>query len=108
PGMSAEEVRGELAQRVAATLEGTGLSVEVRAMLGAVPPLSTPPEASIVKLAERLTGKPAGSVAFATEGPYLSSMGLDTIVLGAGDIDVAHQPDEHVALDRLAPMERII
>ena len=28
---------------------------------------------------------------------------METIVLGPGDIDQAHQPDEYLALDRVRP-----
>jgi acetylornithine deacetylase len=42
-------------------------------------------------------------VAFATEAPYLQQLGMDVVVLGPGDIDVAHQPDEYLALDRIQP-----
>jgi acetylornithine deacetylase len=30
-------------------------------------------------------------------------MGINTVVLGPGDIDQAHQPDEYLAEDRIAP-----
>jgi acetylornithine deacetylase len=33
---------------------------------------------------------------------------MDTVVLGPGDIDQAHQPDEYLALDRLTPMIDIL
>jgi acetylornithine deacetylase len=52
---------------------------------------------------EHLTGHSAQSVAFATEAPFLQQLGMDTIVLGPGSIDVAHQPDEYMALDQVQP-----
>jgi acetylornithine deacetylase len=33
----------------------------------------------------------------------LSQLGHETIVLGPGDIAVAHQPDEYLGLDRIEP-----
>jgi acetylornithine deacetylase len=30
-------------------------------------------------------------------------MGIDTVVLGPGDIDQAHQPDEYLACERIEP-----
>ena len=54
----------------------------------------------------------AGAVAFGTEGPFLAQLGMDTLVLGPGDIAVAHQPDEFLGLDRIEPclslLERLI
>lgn len=52
---------------------------------------------------ELLTGHSPQSVAFATEAPFLQQLGMDTIVLGPGSIDVAHQPDEYMALDQVQP-----
>ena len=42
----------------------------------------------------KLTGHSAKAVAFATEAPFLQQLGMDTIVMGPGSIDQAHQPDE--------------
>lgn len=59
-------------------------------------------------MAEKLAGEPAGSVGFGTEGPYLNALGMDTVVLGPGDIDVAHQANEYLDMDRIEPMRRIV
>ena len=53
-------------------------------------------------------GHAAEAVAFGTEAPYLNQIGLQTIVLGPGDIDQAHQPDEYLALDRIKPAQAIV
>ncbi len=47
---------------------------------------------------ETLCGCSAKAALFATEAPYLAQLGLETLVLGAGDIRVAHQPDEYVTI----------
>jgi len=69
-----------------------------------VPPMETPAMADIVKASEALTGFSAGSVAFGTEAPYLQQLGMETVILGPGDIDQAHQPDEYLGLERIEPM----
>ena len=51
-----------------------------------------------------LTGHEAEAVAFGTEAPYLQQLGIQPVVLGPGDIEQAHQPDEYLAIDRLQPM----
>ena len=33
---------------------------------------------------------------------------MDTIILGPGGIEQAHQPDEYLALDRIAPMMEVL
>lgn len=112
PGMDLEEVRGELHQRIAGALAGREIAVTHRALTASVPPFETPAEASIVRALEELTGHPAGGVSFGTEAPFLRALGMDTVVLGPGDIAVAHQPDESLRLDRLTPtldlLQRVI
>lgn len=68
-----------------------------------IPAMETPAEAEIVRLAGQLTGHAPEAVAFGTEAPYLGRLGMQTVVLGPGDIDQAHQPDEYIRLDRLDP-----
>jgi acetylornithine deacetylase len=42
-------------------------------------------------------------VNFATEAPFLKSLGLETIVMGPGSIDVAHQPNEYMPMEQIQP-----
>ena len=49
-----------------------------------------------VQIVQSLSGQVATSALFGTEAPFLTKLGMDTIVIGAGDIDVAHQPNEFV------------
>ncbi len=104
PGMPFDEVRAELRDRVAQGIAGSGLRAEVTSIFSGVPPLATDRDSPIVRVTEQLTGQPAGSVAFATEGPFFNALGLETVVLGPGDIAQAHQPDEYIELARLQPM----
>jgi acetylornithine deacetylase len=55
-----------------------------------------------------LSGQRAGTVAFGTEGPYLQALGMETVVLGPGHIDQAHQPDEFLRVDRIAPTVELL
>jgi len=73
-----------------------------------VPSFATSLESDIVKACEALTKKKADTVAFATEGPFLNQMGMETLVLGPGSIDQAHQPNEYLALDQITPMQDLI
>lgn len=103
PGMSLEELRHELDRRVRDALRASPWQVELRALFPGLPPMETAATAPIVRAAERLTGSEAGAAGFGTEGPFLTSLGSDVVILGPGDIDQAHQPDEYVRLDRLSP-----
>ncbi len=104
PGMAIDTLREEIHATVRAALEGSGLTVRFRPLFEGAPPMDTPAEADLVRTTEALTGHAAETVAFATEGPFLNALGMDTVVLGPGDIAQAHQPDEYLRIDRIEPM----
>lgn len=103
PGMSPDEERERLRARLLDAMRDTGLEVTLEPMFDHVPPFETPADADLVRAAESITGARAAAVAFATEGPFLSKLGLETIVLGPGSIDVAHQPDEFLPAESITP-----
>ena len=108
PGMDLDELRGEIDRRIGGRLEGSGLVFERISLFEGIPAMDTPAESPIVRTAEALTGYSAGAVAFGTEGPYLNALGLQTVIMGPGSIDQAHQPDEYLALDQIEPAKRVI
>ncbi len=57
----------------------------------------TSPESPLVKMLEEYTGQEAGTVAFGTEAAQMIELGADAVVMGPGDIRVAHRTDEHVS-----------
>jgi acetylornithine deacetylase len=65
-------------------------------------------EQNILALAEQLTGKKFQSANYATEAPFINQLGCDTIVLGPGSINQAHQPDEYISLDYVNPTVHIL
>ena len=62
----------------------------------------------LVKVAEELTGFSSQAVNYATEAPFLKNLGLETLVLGPGNIDQAHQVDEYLALDQIEPCVNLL
>jgi acetylornithine deacetylase len=109
PGMDIQALRATLQARVSRALEGTRQHAEFASLFDdGMPALETPEGAPIVQAAEALTGQPAGAVAFGTEGPYLSGLGVQVLVLGPGDIAQAHQPDEYLRVERLEPMVNLL
>ena len=60
-----------------------------------------PADSRIVQLLERLSGKKAGTVAFGTEAAQMIELGADAVVMGPGNIRVAHQTGEFVPIDEL-------
>ncbi len=108
PGMSIEKLRRELRQITAETAQARQLEYECKPLFAGIDAMSTPADSPLVRAAASLTGKAPEAVAFGTEGPYLRRLGIDTLILGPGDIAQAHQPNEYLALARIDPMLKIL
>jgi acetylornithine deacetylase len=103
PGMSLESLRRTLTELVERAVSGSGLPVRTVPLFPGIPALEVEAGSPLVAAAEALTGHPAGAVAFGTEGPFFAELGITPLVLGPGDIEQAHQPDEFLPLERLSP-----
>jgi acetylornithine deacetylase len=68
----------------------------------------TAADSEIVQLTESLTGRGAGTVAFGTEAPQMIELGAEAVVLGPGDIRVAHRTGEFVPVDELQQCVEIL
>ncbi|MBY6033809.1 acetylornithine deacetylase [Marinobacter daepoensis] len=108
PGMSMEALRQGILERVRPLAERRNLKLTFEPLFDGVPPFETPADAALVKACEKLTGHQAQAVAFATEAPWLQKLGLETLVMGPGSIDQAHQPDEYLELSQLQPTVDIL
>jgi acetylornithine deacetylase len=108
PEMELDRIRADLRTLVSEAISGSGLSVEYASIFDGIPGFETSKNAEIIQIAEKLSGRESGTVAFGTEGPYLNAMGMDTVVLGPGDIEQAHQANEYLSLDRIPPMLDIV
>ena len=108
PEMELDKVRTDLQTMVSEAVSGSGLGVEYESIFDGIPGFETDRNAEVIQIAEKLSGRESGTVAFGTEGPYLNAMGMDTVVLGPGDIDQAHQANEYLSLDRIPPMLGIL
>lgn len=103
PGMSNEDLQQEIRQRLQPLAEQLGVNISLRSLVNNIQPFEQAADSELVKAAEQLTGHSAEAVAFATEGPFMRQLGMDTIVMGPGSIDQAHKPNEFMALDQVQP-----
>lgn len=103
PGMQIDDLRNELSTRLHTKIQDSGLALEFIPLFDGIPSMETPAESMIVKAAEEMTGHRARAVAFGTEGPFFNDMNMETIILGPGSIDQAHQADEFLALNQIKP-----
>ncbi len=109
PGMSLTELRQSMAGRLEQVLAAyPQLRLESRPLFDGLPPFETPANSDLVRDCEALSGYPAGAVAFGTEAPFLSQLGVETVVLGPGHIAQAHQPDEFLELAQIGPMVELL
>lgn len=108
PGMTIDDLRAQLRERVDAALADSDCSVQFRELFAGTPAFETAGDSPIVTACEELTGHDTAAVDFGTEGAFYNAMGMDSVILGPGDIAQAHQPNEYLALDRVAPMQRIL
>lgn len=97
PGMNIEAIRAELLEKVKAVAGERGLEASISSLSLPVPTFAVEADVPLVRAAEEVTGAAAESVLFGTEAPFYSALGVETIVLGAGSIRVAHQPNESIA-----------
>lgn len=108
PGMDTDELRHSIRQRLQPIAETRQVDIVLSSLFDEVKPFHEPLTSELVAICEELTGHRSQSVAFATEAPFIQQLGAQTLVLGAGSIDQAHQPDEFIPLDQLAPAAKIL
>lgn len=108
PGMDNDEVRAAIQQRLVPIAERSGTDIVLSSLFEGVDPFGENEHADLVKICEQLTGNKSESVAFATEAPFMQQLGMQTVVLGPGSINQAHQPDEFIPLDQIEPAVKIL
>ncbi|MEH6364974.1 MAG: acetylornithine deacetylase [Pseudomonas marincola] len=108
PGMQPEALRAAIRQKLQPLAEQHQVKIDYAPLFPSVPPFAQDADCELVRVAERLTGHTAAAVAFGTEAPYLQQLGCETLVLGPGNIDCAHQPGEYLDMSRLQPTVRLL
>ena len=103
PGMNNDELHAALDQRLKPLAQQLNINISLRALIKNIQPFEQSADSELVKVAEQLTGHTAEPVAFATEAPFLQQLGMQTVVMGPGSIDQAHQPNEYMALNQVQP-----
>ncbi|WP_062060877.1 acetylornithine deacetylase [Cellvibrio sp. OA-2007] len=108
PGMDNNDVRAAIQQRLTPIAERSGTDIVLSSLFEGVDPFGEDEHSELIKLCEQLTGNHSESVAFATEAPFMQQLGMQTVVLGPGSINQAHQPDEFIPLDQIEPAVKIV
>ena len=98
-----EDLRQVLAERLDRIAGERNIDIELRDLIEQVPPFEQSADSELLRTAEQLTGHSPQPVGFATEAPFLQQLGMETVVMGPGSIDRAHQPDEYLETSQIYP-----
>jgi len=108
PGLSVQELQAILLSAAEEINTQYPNAVSVIDMHEPIPAFSGSTDTALVKLAEKISGQPAVAVNYCTEAPFIQQLGCETIVMGPGSINQAHQPDEFLAMEKIKPSQAII
>lgn len=103
PNMQALELREAIQSALLPIANHHRVKLNYHPLFDDIPSFEQAENSELVKLAEKLTGFPSETVAFATEAPFIQQVAGETIILGAGSIDQAHQPNEYLPLSQIEP-----
>jgi acetylornithine deacetylase len=107
PSMSYATLQADLEQMAGEVAEQRGLALRTQTF-GEGRPMNTDAASEIAQYLTHVTGKKANSGAFGTEAPYYNSMQTETIVIGPGSINQAHQPDEYLPIAQIDPTIKLL
>ncbi|MEQ3512453.1 acetylornithine deacetylase [Pseudoalteromonas sp. BZB3] len=108
PGLSIQELQLLLLEAVKPINDEYPNSVAVIDLHDPIPAFIGTTDSALVKLAEVVSGEQAIAVNYCTEAPFLQQLGCETIVMGPGSIEQAHQPDEFLAMEKIKPSQEKI
>ncbi len=108
PAMSFATLKTDLEQLAADVATARGLGVTTQTFGAGMPAMDTDATSEIAQYLTHLTGKKTSSVAFGTEAPYYNAMQTETIVIGPGSINQAHQPDEFLPMAQIDPAIKML
>jgi len=103
PGMEINTLLEEIDHCLAPLKDKHRVSISRHSALTPITPFAESLQSPWVKLCEQHSGQTATAVAFATEAPFLQKLGMETIVMGPGSIDQAHQANEYMATEQIQP-----
>ncbi len=108
PGMDLAELRARIRRLARETADEHGLEVECDMLFEGVPALDTPEDSDLNLYLQEATERRSRAVAFGTEAPFYNALGCETLVIGPGSIEQAHQPDEFLPIEHIEPTLRLL
>ncbi|MCP4981921.1 MAG: acetylornithine deacetylase [Gammaproteobacteria bacterium] len=108
PAMTFETLKADLEQMADEVAGARGLGVVKQIFGDGLPAMDTDEASEIAQYLTHITGKKTDSVGFGTEAPYFNAMQTETIVIGPGSINQAHQPDEFLPIAQIDPTVKML
>lgn len=108
PGIKDDELLHWLSEALKPVAERFPARITMQELHASSPAFAEPRESDLVKLAEQFSGHCCQAVNYATEAPFIQQLGCQTIVLGPGSIEQAHQVNEYLAFEQIKPTEKIL
>lgn len=102
PGMSLESLDDLLRDALKEVEAKWPNRIAISPLHDAIPGYECAHDHPFVKGMSELCGKPAETVGYCTEAPFLQQL-CPTLVMGPGSIEQAHQPDEFLAFEYIDP-----
>ena len=107
PSMDITGFTQDIQSSIEARIGPQGFSCHVEPMFPPVPAFENP-DSALARRISRETGHTEEAVAFGTEAQFFRNFDLDTVVVGPGSINQAHQPDEYLPLSQINPATGLI
>ena len=108
PGMDTMAIIETLLYRLQQAIAHRDTTLESTTNYPPIPPFESNIDGDLVQTLAHHSGNTPGTAAFGTEGHFLQSLGMETTIFGPGSIDQAHQPNEYLARDQIAPATEIL
>ncbi|GLS83542.1 acetylornithine deacetylase [Paraferrimonas haliotis] len=103
PGLALAELNALVEQFLSPLHQQHPNCIEVKELYPGAEPFKGNNDSAFSDLVAKVSGQKPMAVNYATEAPYIQSLGCQTLVLGPGSIAQAHQPNEYLAMDQLQP-----
>ena len=108
PGMKDQELVSWLSKALQPIAEKYPARLTITELDPSSPSFQQTPESELVLTAEKFSGHSCCAVNYATEAPFIQQLGCQTIVMGPGSIDQAHQPNEYLADSEIIKTEQLL
>lgn len=108
PGMTDNELISCLTEALKPLAEKYPARIKINELDPSSPSFEQKQPSDLVKSAEHFSGHKCCAVNYATEAPFIQQLGCQTIVMGPGSIDQAHQPDEFLAFSEIKKTDELL